>query len=50
MHFFLLRGGGEVGVGDEDVEEGDEVVNGHSSGRQWRRSSGPVLVRADFQY
>ena len=51
MDFFLLRGGGEVGVRDEDVKEGDEVVNGHTSGRQWRqwcRSSGPGLVRADF--
>ena len=30
MHFLLLMGGREVGVGDEDVEEGDEVVNGHT--------------------
>ena len=30
----------------EDVKEGDEVVNGHPSGRQWRRSSAPSLVRA----
>ena len=34
MDFFLLGDGKEVGVGDEDVEEGDEVANAHSSGRQ----------------
>ena len=34
MDFFLLRGGGEVGVRDEDVEEGDEVAKGHTSGCQ----------------
>ena len=33
-NFFLLGDGKEVGVGDEDVEEGDEVANAHSSGRQ----------------
>ena len=32
MYFFLLRGGGEVGVEDDDVKEGDEVVNGYTSG------------------
>ena len=31
---FLTRCGGEVGVGDEDVEEGDLVVNGHTFSRQ----------------
>ena len=34
MHFFLLSGGREVGVRDEDVEEGDEVAKGYSSGCQ----------------
>ena len=40
MNFFLLRDGGEVGVGDEDVEEKYEMANG-----QMPYNAGWMLVK-----